>query len=647
MLRHTGTLLSSIFIGLLILLMGNTAQSQRLTYPKGYYQFPIRPGLSNSLSGGLGDLRTNHFHAGTDIRTQQREGLPVHAAAQGYVYKIGVQRGGYGNVIYLRHPNGQTTVYGHLKVFGSKIADYVRRNQYAKRTFEIDLYPPTDSIVFKKGEVIALSGNTGGSAGPHLHFEIRDSKDNYINPLFFDFKEIIDNAPPKFVKLALRPLSIDSRINGRFDRKEFTPIRQKDGSYQLPGTITGTGAIGIDLQAFDQMTGTGFRYGLQCIEVKVDGKEIFSYNMEIFPNAATRDYNNLIDYSTQQERGERYLRCYVPDGNQFNLYKTDEHKGRLMITDSLTHTVQVTISDSYQNASELVFRIKGEAVAPPMPSETSNEASGLTASIEENVYKIEAPGYQNQNPEMLVYRDGLQKSFTASAHTGAGATFLLDLRRVLPDSVRIGKHLLRTDFQTVFLPGIPQRFQKEDWYMVTDSSSLFDTLYVRTHRKGQMLTVNDPGVALRHYIQLGFKPDFVPANKDKSHIYRYKDGNYSFIGGEWSSDGISFRTRELGSFVIKTDSIPPKLRVIEQSKSRIAAYIQDNDSGIKHFNAEVNGAWVLLLYDYKTGMVWSDKLDENEDFEGELIIEVTDRAGNSTILQTEIKEKTNSAKKRK
>lgn len=181
--------------GLFVLGLAGVAKdslAQKQSYPKGYYQFPIRPGLPNSLAGGLGDLRSNHFHAGLDIRTQQREGLPVYAAAEGYIYKVAVQRTGYGNVIYLRHPNGQTTVYGHLLKFSDPLATWVRQEQYKKQTFEIDLFPEAGQFVFKKGEVIALSGNTGGSAGPHLHFEVRDSKDNYLNPLYFGFNEIKD-----------------------------------------------------------------------------------------------------------------------------------------------------------------------------------------------------------------------------------------------------------------------------------------------------------------------------------------------------------------------------------------------------------------------------------------------------------------------
>ncbi|PWJ54500.1 peptidase M23-like protein [Dyadobacter jejuensis] len=637
MLNNFGTRVPFILFLLFLLGLAKSSIAQRLSYPKGYYSFPIRPGLANSLSGGLGDLRSNHFHAGTDIRTQQREGLPVHAAADGYVYKVGVQRGGYGNVLYLRHPNGQTTVYGHLKVFEESVAQYVREQQYAQQKFEIDLYPQPGAYSFKKGEVIALSGNTGGSAGPHLHFEIRDSKDNYLNPLFFGFKEVVDRAAPKFVSLALRPLTIDSRVNDTFERQEFKVERLKDGSYRLP-TVKATGVIGMDLQAFDLMTGTGFRYGLQCVEVHLDDEEIFVYNMEIFPNEATREYNNQIDYETRQQSGDRLLKCYIPDGHYLDLYKTNQYKGRIMISDTLEHKVRVVISDAYHNSSELVFRIQGEQIDQgDFSSSKESEPSVLSSYVQENTLRVDAANYQSGSPMLKLYQDGSVIDVLPASSKGNNLSFLVDLRNNLPDSVGVGNKILPTHFKKALYPGLLQRYDAADWSIATDSSSLFDTLYVKGGKQGGRLSINDNGVALRSYVKITYRPDVLPDKLEKSHVYRYSAGKYSYVGGEWKDGVIVFTTRELGDFVVRVDSIPPKLRVIEQSKGRIAAYISDGDSGIDDFRAEVNGEWVLLNYEYKTGLIWSDKLDKNKSFDGELYIKITDRAGNNTILRTEIK----------
>jgi len=622
--------------------------AQRQSYPKGYYQFPIRPGLANSLAGGLGDLRSNHFHAGLDIRTEQREGLSVYAAAEGYVYKVAVQRSGYGNVIFLRHPNGQTTVYGHLLKFSDPLATYVRNEQYKKQTFEIDLFPEAGAYAFKKGDIIALSGNTGGSAGPHLHFEIRDSKDNYLNPLYFGFSEIKDVTPPKFVNLAIRPLDINGRVNGQFDKKVYNTVKLKDGSYRILNPISATGTIGIDLVAFDQMTGTGFRYGLQCIEIKMDGRETFSYNMEIFPNASTRDYNNLIDYETEQESGQRYLKCYVPDGNNFDLYKTDIYKGKLNITDTLTHEVSIRISDSYENFSELKFSIKGEVANPELPVyDAETDPEWVQTEIQENALQVKARHYKSAIPFATYYSEGKGIKKEPDFYSNESAVFLTDLRQYMPDSITIGNSTVRTYLRSKILPEKKSVYKGKKWSIEFGKNSLFDTLFVTGQRNFNSLTINNKGVALKDYVAISFSPENIPANRERSKVFRYLDGEYRFVGGEWKGDEITFETRELGTFVIQTDTIPPRIRLAEHSKTRITGYIQDGSSGIDRFKALINGEWVLMNYDMKRGYIWSEKRDESHPFEGELTLEVTDRAGNSTILQTELVEPVVKSKKRK
>ncbi|MCE6990439.1 M23 family metallopeptidase [Dyadobacter sp. CY323] len=642
------------FILLVLVVFGQWSIAQKQSYPKGYYQFPIRPGLANSLAGGLGDLRSNHFHAGLDIRTQQREGLPVYAAAEGYVFKVAVQRSGYGNVIFLRHPNGQTTVYGHLLKFGGALGNYVREEQYKKQTFEIELFPEEGKYAFKKGEVIALSGNTGGSAGPHLHFEIRDSNNNYLNPLYFGFNEIKDVTPPKFVNLAIRPMDINGRVNKQFDRKIYTPVKLADGSYRLTEPVSATGLIGIEMVAHDQMTGTGFRYGLQCIEIKMDGSELFSYNMEIFPATPTRDYNNLIDYATEQKTGQRFLKCYVPDGNNFNLYKTDSYRGKLNITDTLTHEVRIRISDSYENFSELIFNVKGEPQNPPLPvHDIEVNPEWVATDVQENTLVVKAKYYKSSIPFATYFADGKEIKKEPDFYAAESAVFLTDLREYRPDSVKVNATTVKTYLRSPVFPGSPASYRSDKWGIDFQATSLFDTLFLTGQRNFNALTINHRGTALNDHVSVSLIPEKVPDNKEKTRVYRYLDGYYRFLGGLWSGDTIKFDTRELGTFVIQEDTLPPKVRLVEHSQHRIRGYISDAVSGIGHFKALVNGEWVLLNYDYKKSYIWSEKQDDSLPFEGELMLEVTDRAGNSTILRTElvdpvvVRKKTKATKQRK
>ena len=160
--------------------------------PQDYFENPLNVPIV--LAGTFGELRSNHFHSGLDIKTQQREGLEVNAAAEGYISRINIQHYGYGKALYVQHPNGYTTVYAHLKKFSPEIEAYVKKRQYANETYEIELFPEADELQVEANELIAFSGNTGGSGGPHLHFEIRDENEQPINP----FKSLLieDDFPP-------------------------------------------------------------------------------------------------------------------------------------------------------------------------------------------------------------------------------------------------------------------------------------------------------------------------------------------------------------------------------------------------------------------------------------------------------------------
>src|SRR5690606_36693228 len=212
--------LNKLFLAFLFFFwLSNPSYSQ---IEKGYYLFPIKPGERNYLAGNMSEIRPNHFHTGLDIKTDGRQGLPVHAAADGFVQRMKISSFGYGNILYLRHNNGQITVYAHLREFAPALAKYIREEMYQAQKNELELYLDETTFPVKKGDVIAYSGNTGSSGGPHLHYEIRDSLDRAIDPLKFEFKEIVDNTPPTITKIAVSPLNIGSRINGKFEREEFS-----------------------------------------------------------------------------------------------------------------------------------------------------------------------------------------------------------------------------------------------------------------------------------------------------------------------------------------------------------------------------------------------------------------------------------------
>jgi len=208
-----------LLLPLLFITVSTFAQYSKIE--KGYYQFPIQPERTNYLAGNMGELRASHFHAGLDIKTNGVEGLNVYAAAEGYVSRIAVSTGGYGNAVYVVHPNGTTTVYAHLQRFNKELAKYVLESQYKQKSFTVNLFPDRGRFKLKKGEVLGYSGNSGSSTGPHLHFEIRDANQEVLDPLRIGFTEIKDKIAPIAERIALKTMNINSRVNGQFGRFEF------------------------------------------------------------------------------------------------------------------------------------------------------------------------------------------------------------------------------------------------------------------------------------------------------------------------------------------------------------------------------------------------------------------------------------------
>ena len=332
------------------------------------YYFPLRHGQQNYLAGTMGELRSSHFHGGIDIKTSGVTGLPVYAAADGYISRIKVSGVGYGNALYIAHPQlGTTTVYGHLKKYMPEIAALVRQEQYRRKTFEVELFPEKNQFKVKKGEQIAFSGNSGGSTGPHLHFEIRDGYQRPLNPLDQHFKEIKDNIPPTIQGIALKTLNIDSRVDGQFGVFHFNPVRSGQ-NYKITKPIEASGEIGILLHGYDRLNGVSNRNGIPHITVKLDGEEILKTDIIQIPFAKNREIFDYYNYRIKQASGATYQKLYIDDGNDLKIYPVAINRGKIEIADTLTHHVEITLADAYKNTTVLNFVLKGEKPGPKVVS---------------------------------------------------------------------------------------------------------------------------------------------------------------------------------------------------------------------------------------------------------------------------------------
>lgn len=334
----------------------------KVVYPQNYFRSPLDIPLY--LSGSFGELRPNHFHSGLDIKTNAKEGYPVYAIADGYVSRIRVQTVGFGNSIYVTHPNGYVSVYAHLKSYAPKIAAEAKRKEYEKESFEMDeMYSEPTGIKVRKGELIAFTGNTGSSGGPHLHFEIRDAiTEVTINPALFGMP-IEDNIKPVFTGAYVYPTK-GGTVNGQPLRVRL-PVTGQLGYYRATEVVKVKGKIGFGIEAYDMHNGSRNHNGLYSTDLRIDGKTVFYADLEKFGFDETRYINSFIDYGERIRTKKDIQKSFVDDGNKLSIYKNVDKQGFVFFNDTATHKVEYIVRDAHGNVSTLSFSVKAENGARP------------------------------------------------------------------------------------------------------------------------------------------------------------------------------------------------------------------------------------------------------------------------------------------
>lgn len=326
-------------------------------YPKDYFRSPLDIPLQ--LSGNFGELRPNHFHSGFDFKTQQKEGFSVYAAAEGYVSRIKIAVNGYGKAIYITHPNGYTTVYGHLQSGVGAVEKRIKAEQYQAKSYEIDVYLPANDLQIQKGDVIALSGNTGGSDGPHLHFEIRDTaSEKIINPMFFGFDSVItDSKRPMLSNLLVYPLGKNTIVNHAERPVSVAISQQDDGSY-IAEKVLVNGTVGFGITAFDYDDVSWNGNGIYKVQTFKNGKLDFQYQFDTFSFDETRYVNALIDYGRYKKTGQRVQKLFTEKPYPLSIIQTGNQNGILEISSNITQNYKIEISDYSQNITRIFIPIE-------------------------------------------------------------------------------------------------------------------------------------------------------------------------------------------------------------------------------------------------------------------------------------------------
>ena len=322
------------------------------------YNFRPPIGIPILLSGNFGELRSNHFHTGLDIKTNGRINYRIYSIDTGFVSRINVSKRGYGKAIYVAHPNGFTSVYAHLDHFPEKIEKILRKRQYELQTETLTYYLDSLDITVSKGEVIAYSGNTGGSSGPHLHFEIRETKSEHpINPELFNF-DIVDNKPPIINKLRLYSF-LNSNSLDSYSTKDFLTIK-KSQNYHLKydSIIYLNGLSGFGLKSTDYYDNSSNRCGVYSINMYIDQQLKYQLKFDEIDFETNRQTNIHKDYSAYQKQREKIHKMYIHPNNELQIYKKNIGNGLICFQDTLIHEIQIVVGDIKNNISRFKFFVK-------------------------------------------------------------------------------------------------------------------------------------------------------------------------------------------------------------------------------------------------------------------------------------------------
>ncbi|MFN3803299.1 M23 family metallopeptidase [Belliella pelovolcani] len=588
------------------------------------YLFPVKPGQRNFLSGNFSEIRPNHFHSGIDVKIGGVDGEPILSIADGYVYRAKISSFGYGNVLYVKHHNGQSSVYAHLQKFSPKIMDRMKQEMYASQKNELEVYFDENTLLVKRGEIIGNGGNTGSSGGPHLHFEIRDSLDRAIEPLRFGFRrEVVDHIPPTVYKVALRPLDYESRVNGKFERQEFSPILEA-GNYVLPNDIKITGNVGLEVYAIDRKDDVGNIFGVPIYELFEEGQSIFKINVDRI------DFNHGRFFLTHTYQN-RFIRLYPYPNNPLNLYEVDSvSKGRLTAMDGQRKNIQVVLTDFYENTRTLTLNTVGEIPDNYISKVSSNNAP-TKIDYQREVMVIDTKLSEVGTLAKVFAGDRIMEVAPAYEENGR-RVYLWNMEYAIPDSIDLCTELIYPEVVHKVPFGEEQFFTDGFVSLGFEQNTLLDDLYLRINRRGNggnlSLSINPSGDYLQQNMDVKIHQTQYTGNKSRSHVYAVaSNGRKSFVGGTWEGDDIQFKTRNFGTFVIDSDDTAPKILPIRINAQELRFRISDEKSGIRDYEAFVNGEWVLMRYEHKQAVIWSEKLDK-QPFKGKVLLRVRDMAGN-------------------
>lgn len=541
-------------------------------YPKDYFRPPLD--IPIAIAGSFGELRPNHFHSGIDFRTQQQEGIPVFATADGFVSRIKISTGGYGKSIYIDHPNGYTTVYGHLQSCNPTIQKILIAEHYDKKNYEIEIYPKPNEIPVKKGDLIAYSGNTGSSGGPHLHFEIRDTKTEFvINPLFFGFdKSFNDTKAPQVLSLMAYSIDDSSYVNGSSKPIALSLSLQKDGTY-LSSKIVANGNIAFAINAFDISDNNYGKNGVYKLDAFLNGMPYYSYAFDSFSFDETKHINTFIDYSLYKTQKQRFQKMFINYLYPKNIVKTIRNNGILNISSNFTMNYKVILQDFNENKTI------------------------VNIPISYGLQLISQPKIIKKTPYFLRAKN--ENSYTKD-----------DI------SVYIPENTFYDDFYLNFIVKNNELTLHDDSVALSEYMTItFDVTKIPVAEREKMFIGNLDGSQINYNTTVKKNNLFSIKTKKLGKFILSKDVTAPTIYKPNFTDDANLDTQET-----------------------LKISISDDLSGIASYNAYLNGKWILMEYESKLNRLThnlSDNIYVNG--RNDLKIIVKDNMGNTTTFESYFK----------
>ncbi|MCD8173837.1 MAG: peptidoglycan DD-metalloendopeptidase family protein [Alistipes sp.] len=548
--------------------------------PKDYYRMPMD--VPTLLSANFAEARPDHFHSGIDLKTGGVEGEPIYAVADGYISRVFVSHSGYGRALYVVHPNGTTSVYGHMQRFEPEVEEYVNSERHRQRRHNVDLYPGEERFPVVRGQQIGLLGNSGSSFGPHLHFEIRDTPSQRVHNIpRLGFYDIRDNIPPMLVRLHY--IAVDT-LNS-------VPVSRRVKTYELASAASGvyytadTSALRLPrngyfvLEATDRKNNTHNTMGIYGVDMEIDGDQVFGYRLDSFLFGETRYVNSYTHYGMQKGSRNELLRLAVQDGNRLSVYRAARDRGAIYLTDDEVHNVRITAWDDSGNSSVLTLKVRRnpDDAAPGVPEGIpvdhrrafSRSTDGLHVTIPAN--SLYEPVYYRQHID----------------HPAASVP-TANMRSLVPV------------------------------YRIHDADIPLHT--------AMTVTIDLPG-------DIG--------ETDKLCIARVSDDGkrYSYVGGKYSAGRITADTRSFGLYTVvrdvKAPAVTPSFANGADLRGRdsFSFNISDDFSGIAYYTGEIDGQWIVferkgavITHNFDTSTVTYDGREHT------LTLRVTDNCGNTASV---------------